>query len=104
MTTTTRAPEQGSLTSCCTRACIGGDDEVHFATRREAEQYVATALGSEVDPDEYDIAAITDEVFAWDPATDSGGVQHLNRQGLRLVETSFVGFWKACKRHERMSA
>lgn len=81
------------------RAVIGGSDAVVFETRREAEQYVATALGSEVGPDDYDVAAITDEVFAWDPATDADGTVHLNRQGLRLAATT-EEFWESVERHE----
>lgn len=82
------------------RAYIGGDDEVRFATRREAEQWAATALGSEVGPDDFDVAAITEEVFVWDPARDDDGTVHLNRQGLRLAVTT-EQFWASVQRNER---
>lgn len=82
------------------RAYIGGDDEVRFATRREAEQWVATALGSEVGPDDFDVAAIARDCFVFDPATDADGTVHLNRQCFRLAATT-EEFWAAVQRNER---
>lgn len=75
-------------------------DRVLLTTRREAEQYVATALGGEVGPDDYDVEAITAECFAWDPARDDDGTVHLNRQGLRLAVTT-EQFWASVQRNER---
>ena len=77
-----------------------GVEHVAFETRREAEQYVATALGSEVDPDDFDVAAIARDCFVFDPATNADGTVHLNRQGLRLAATT-EEFWASVQRNER---
>ena len=81
------------------RAVIGGSDAVVFETRREAAEWVGVALGSEVGPDDYDVDAITDEVFAWDTATDADGTVHLNRQCFRLAATT-EEFWESVARHD----
>lgn len=82
------------------RAVIGGSDAVVFETRREAAEWVGVALGSEVGPDDYDVAAITEECFEWMDGRDDAGTIHLNRQGVRLAVTT-AEFWESVERNER---
>lgn len=82
------------------RAVMSDSDPVAFETRREAAEWVGVALGSEVGPDDYDVAAITEECFEWMDGRDDAGTVHLNRQGVRLAVTT-AEFWESVERNER---
>lgn len=79
-------------------AQLGGEIEnVFVETFEEARRYVVTALGDF--GDDYDVDEITRMVFDFDTAEDADGVEHLNRQGFRLIATS-EEFWSICRDNE----
>ena len=79
-------------------AQLGGEIEnVFVETFEEARRYVVTALGDF--GDDFDVDEITRMVFDFDTAEDADGVEHLNRQGLRLIATT-EEFWDTCRDNE----
>lgn len=69
-----------------------------FTTKQDAiEAEILPALSEYVD--QYDIDAIADELFEWEPARDADGTEHLNRQGFKV--RADVDFWEIAERHER---
>lgn len=68
-----------------------------FETMAEARQYVVTALGDW--GDDFDVDEITRMVFDFDTAEGADGIEHLNRQGLRLIATS-EEFWDVVRDNE----
>jgi hypothetical protein len=76
------------------------DDEIEnvfVETFEEARRYVVTALGDW--GDDFDVDEITRMVFDFDTAEDADGIEHLNRQGFRLIATS-EEFWSICRDNE----